>query len=501
MMDEDLEALQLLASFQLSERQWEDAIASLQQLITLQPDNPDYYNNLGLAWLQLGTLEEAIASFQTVLQLNPYATEFVDDILHQLALEGKFDIVTQLAFHLLQVNPIWERGFSYINYALQQQGASQDLANDCLLGMIPTSLVRQFYPNLTLTSVATATTDFLAECYFINESERVDLSSPQTIETDVHPNLVSHQIYTSPTYVVSLPGGRVWADPYTRAVFTSEGALVEDISTGNAALVASSDRLPAPIQFQGAIACLTIRYSQNYFHWMYDLLPKLEMLEKSSFSIDTLDAVLVNQCQYPFQRTLLNLMGVPDEKILDHLVFQVVADQLVIPIASFNVGRFSKQSCDFLRHKLLPQQASKPQPTRFYISRQRAAYRNVQNEAEVTAYLHQFGFEMVHLETLTVQEQIALFAQADAIVAPHGAGLANLVFCKPGTKVIELFLPDEVLDYYLLISQYINLDYYHLVASKTESFAIGDSNQRLVPRSMVVQLEELEKILRFARLD
>jgi hypothetical protein len=33
---------------------------------------------------------------------------------------------------------------------------------------------------------------------------------------------------------------------------------------------------------------------------------------------------------------------------------------------------------------------------------------------------------------------VRLFAEATHILAPHGAGLTNLVFCRPGTAVCEL---------------------------------------------------------------
>jgi len=42
------------------------------------------------------------------------------------------------------------------------------------------------------------------------------------------------------------------------------------------------------------------------------------------------------------------------------------------------------------------------------------------------------------LETATLAEQAALFATADVIVAQHGAALANTIWCRPGTRVIEI---------------------------------------------------------------
>jgi capsular polysaccharide biosynthesis protein len=46
----------------------------------------------------------------------------------------------------------------------------------------------------------------------------------------------------------------------------------------------------------------------------------------------------------------------------------------------------------------------------------------------------------VHLSGLTLADQARLFASASHIVAPHGAGLANLIFCNPGVSICELHM-------------------------------------------------------------
>jgi capsular polysaccharide biosynthesis protein len=51
--------------------------------------------------------------------------------------------------------------------------------------------------------------------------------------------------------------------------------------------------------------------------------------------------------------------------------------------------------------------------------------------------LEPLGFEIVLPEMLTLREQLALFGEADWIVAVHGAGLANTLFAPRGTKVLE----------------------------------------------------------------
>lgn len=73
-----------------------------------------------------------------------------------------------------------------------------------------------------------------------------------------------------------------------------------------------------------------------------------------------------------------------------------------------------------------------------YVSRQRSK-RAGAYEDELANALADRGFQIVHAQELSVSEQIALFTNATCIVAPHGAGLANAVFARSGTPVIEIF--------------------------------------------------------------
>ena len=44
---------------------------------------------------------------------------------------------------------------------------------------------------------------------------------------------------------------------------------------------------------------------------------------------------------------------------------------------------------------------------------------------------------MIKLEELNFIDQVLIFNNADVIVGLHGAGFANLSFCKSKTKVVE----------------------------------------------------------------
>ena len=75
---------------------------------------------------------------------------------------------------------------------------------------------------------------------------------------------------------------------------------------------------------------------------------------------------------------------------------------------------------------------------RIYVARTDSRNRVLANEPEVMALAARAGFTPVVLSTLSVGEQARLFAEASHILAPHGAGLTNIGYCRPGARLCEL---------------------------------------------------------------
>tara|TARA_Y100000741_G_scaffold339201_1_gene299874 strand:- start:134 stop:622 length:489 start_codon:yes stop_codon:yes gene_type:complete len=64
--------------------------------------------------------------------------------------------------------------------------------------------------------------------------------------------------------------------------------------------------------------------------------------------------------------------------------------------------------------------------------------RIIKNEEQVKNFLNKNKFKSVKLHEISFSKQVELFYNAKCIVGLHGGGFANLSFCKPGAKVIEL---------------------------------------------------------------
>ncbi len=75
---------------------------------------------------------------------------------------------------------------------------------------------------------------------------------------------------------------------------------------------------------------------------------------------------------------------------------------------------------------------------RLFVDRHPGRGRALANRAALLALLHGHGFEAFDPEIAGVREQAVRFACADIVVGIAGAGMANTVFCRPGTPILHL---------------------------------------------------------------
>lgn len=296
----------------------------------------------------------------------------------------------------------------------------------------------------------------------------VDFRAPRSIESWIHPYLTAYRLKPFDGYIASIPGGRVWGK--SGAVLSSEGMLIHDLSLeydheNYRMLEAEEHPLfrhwnhPKLEHLEGTVAVLTFCGSYNYFHWMYDVLPRLGMLWASGVPYSSL---IMNPNPYgPFVEQTWAMLGLSEASVVRAgPETYIQAERLLVPSLIMS-SHYPKWATDTLRAFLLPHRdQSFSSPERIYISRRQASIRRVVNEDEVIGCLEAYGFVPLQLEEWTVAQQIQIFAEAKVIVAPHGAGLANLAFCRPATKIVELFHPEHIVPTYWMISNHNNLDYY-----------------------------------------
>lgn len=109
---------------------------------------------------------------------------------------------------------------------------------------------------------------------------------------------------------------------------------------------------------------------------------------------------------------------------------------------------------------------------RIYLARREG--RRIVNGQALEAFLAEQAFVTCYAEDLGFEEQIDLFRQAAWMIAPHGAGLGNLLFCRPGTKVIDIMPDIHFQPYFSYMCNKLDLIYGVLPCPTTNQGVNGD---------------------------
>jgi hypothetical protein len=148
----------------------------------------------------------------------------------------------------------------------------------------------------------------------------------------------------------------------------------------------------------------------------------------------------------PFEhREIMNLLGYGRLPIVLSGAELVFVDDVIFMDRPTAVDIPAEQMRDFRERVLLPFDGPGEPVRRIYLKR--ADPDGVQDRHEMEVFLGQQGFEPIVLEHMPHEKQINLFREAAFVVGSYGAGLCNIVFAKPGLRVLELmddsaFRPD-----------------------------------------------------------
>ena len=269
--------------------------------------------------------------------------------------------------------------------------------------------------------------------------------------------------------------------------------------SGHASLTVSCQ--PTLKKVAGSASVLAVLGGENYFHWMVHLLPRVQLLRDAGHNLDRIDQFIVNRISNQFQVQTLIELGVPQDRIIETSAsMHILVERLYIPARPSRMSDMPRWVCEFLRSRFLKELSTRPKlPKRIYIARTNVNHRWVENQYEVEGFLSSMGFETIGLESLAVTEQAQLFANAEVIVAPHGAGLTNLVFSRPGTTVIEIFTPRYINACYWALSNLVSARYF-FVLGKGEKPKDGKVKVFDLLDNIIVDLDALRSTLVFANV-
>jgi capsular polysaccharide biosynthesis protein len=258
--------------------------------------------------------------------------------------------------------------------------------------------------------------------------------------------------------------------------------------------------LPPAQLLQGKSVLLGSTGGNTYHHWMMEVIPRLRLLGEAGLDVRSFDHVLVNSTMHEFQRESLASLGIKKEYIRTFRKgTRYICETLYLASLPGLLGRPLNVTCDFLR-KIFLESTSIKSARKLWIGRKAQLSRSLQGADEIEQCLRQRGFENFEPGDWTVRKQAQAFFGADWVVAVHGAALTNLAFCRPGTRVIELFSSEYVNPCYRDLCAAAGLLHYAVLSPKLKT---GEAPAGLHDASKEVKIEvtDLEKVLNNAGLD
>jgi capsular polysaccharide biosynthesis protein len=309
----------------------------------------------------------------------------------------------------------------------------------------------------------------------------------------------SLDLQSEPAFIFHLKNIEFWA-LYGGAVLTRDNQLLADLSPDVWGVenhpIFSRLRLPTARKLTGRTAiAVTPEAPGNYYHWLIDLIPRVGLLGLAQGGFESFERLLINGSRARYELDSLAAAGTPLEKIRyvgarDRFQLQ----KAIIPSMDQVSRTVAPWKIDMLRELGNSLSGAHRGGGRLYVSRRGAPVRRVLNEQEFEKLLRAANFMLVELETKSWKEQITAFANAEVILAPHGAALASIAFCKPGTLVAEISSRGGYKDFYLQLAAAARLRYRFIEAQPRNPSS--DSPLRpLENEDLIVDLSAIEEFL------
>ncbi|MGI8517643.1 MAG: glycosyltransferase family 61 protein [Acidimicrobiia bacterium] len=231
---------------------------------------------------------------------------------------------------------------------------------------------------------------------------------------------------------------------------TREGAIISELAWGPhqllavpaAGLIAAAEEgmRSRPKRLEGRAALLTTTFGRGYFHWLVDVLPRMEAFAAVGMTPVDVEHVIVPTTIAPFQKESLQTLGFEREQLVSSLRHRhLVADELLVPSLVRPTGAMPQWAVDFLRRAITPiPPSSSPLPERLLITRKATDHGFSAFNDAISAWGRRNSFVPIALEDFTLAEKAWLLKRTQIVIGENGAGLTNIVFCEPGAALIEI---------------------------------------------------------------
>ena len=211
----------------------------------------------------------------------------------------------------------------------------------------------------------------------------------------------------------------------------------------------------------------------NYFHWTVECIPRLFWLKRYTEQTGIQPTILLPAHAATWMLESLSVLGFCKNDYEQVDTSTISVDNLLVT----SYPRAYPEYQSWLRGRALGSISPNGSSPRIYISRKNATKRQISNEEQVVEALESRGVQSYQLEELSVREQVQLFAEAELVIGPHGAGFANTIYSEDPV-IIELF-GSKRLNTYHQLSALLDYEYSAIQCEANGSDLVVDIDELL----------------------
>ena len=205
------------------------------------------------------------------------------------------------------------------------------------------------------------------------------------------------------------------------------------------------------------LATVVQKWGYGFYHFVCEQLPKILYVHRH-----LPDLKILTQYNQTFIKELLECCLISQDKIVpfDPLI-TYQAQELYVPKPIY-CGNPSKEDIQLIRDYLHIKDIRTEKPIGIIIKRPKNRPRSMINFDYIASMIsHKDKNRKWHVfEHLSIKASIQLFQKADIVIAPHGAGLANMIFCARDTHIVEYVIEEEPNLCYWHLSELLGHHYY-----------------------------------------
>lgn len=249
---------------------------------------------------------------------------------------------------------------------------------------------------------------------------------------------------------------------------------------------------------------LTGKFSENYYHVLYEILIKLTLVETTSIPNDVPLLIDESVSKVNTFKQILDILNFSKRQVIFIGKNEMLSVKSLYAFSAINripphvmiLRRIEVTDFYFdvsanlrLRSKLLELKSNRNFPSKFFISRKTSKNRKY-NESEIIDLVENLGFVVISPEQYDLTDQISLFNQADFIIAASGAALSNILFCQKACKIICLQSRKLDLPIFSTLATILELEMRYL-----DGLPSGLINKNYLHSNYRIDINELKKMI------